>query len=162
MKIILVRPLARHESSLQTICSPPEMPLGRSHRPRTRVLEHFRLKYLHSIESADAGKTRQREHKEHTENRERRFSARADIGLSRFSPCPSVFLCELCVEFRDLEYSEKLSKTAAIERKHLSRKRSRLCLRSLPNGKAHADGQYHYSSLRHWISRCPADATPAK
>jgi hypothetical protein len=61
---------------------------------------------------------------EHTENREKRFTARADIELSRFSPCLSVFLCELCVEFRDLEYSEKLSKTAAIECKHLSRKRS--------------------------------------
>ncbi len=27
---------------------------------------------------------------EHTENREKRFTARADIELSWFSPCPSV------------------------------------------------------------------------
>ena len=32
---------------------------------RMRVLEHFQLKHLRSIESADAGKTQQRVHKEH-------------------------------------------------------------------------------------------------
>ena len=44
---------------------------------------------------------------ERTENREKRFKARSDIELSRFSPCPSAYLCDLCVEFRDREYSEK-------------------------------------------------------
>src|ERR1035438_4668611 len=62
---------------------------------------------------------------ENTENQEKRFPARADIELSRFPPCPFVSLCELCVEFRDREYSEKLSKTAAFECKHLSRNRSK-------------------------------------
>jgi len=40
---------------------------------------------------------------EQTENREKRFTARADIELSRYSPCPSAYLCDLCVEFRDRE-----------------------------------------------------------
>ena len=51
--------------------------------------------------------------------------ARVDVEVSRLSPCPSVFLYDLCVEFRNLEYSEKLPKTAAVECKHLSRKRSK-------------------------------------
>jgi hypothetical protein len=60
-------------------------------------------------------KTKKKERTEHTENREKRFTSRADIERPRFSPCRAVFLCELHVEFRDREYLEKLSKTAAIE-----------------------------------------------
>jgi hypothetical protein len=100
--------------------------------------------------------TEHTESTEHAENTEKRFAARAEMELSRFSRCPFVVLCELCsentakslrisaeitqyfhahcvsyrimtdcVEFRDREYSETLSKTAATECKHLTRKRSR-------------------------------------
>jgi len=80
------------------------------------TLEHFRLPAKLNAENTKST--------EHTENREKRFTARTEFELSRFSPCPSVFLCELCVEFRDREYSEKVSKTPDIESKHFSRKRS--------------------------------------
>jgi hypothetical protein len=35
---------------------------------------------------------------EHTENPKKPLTARAEIELSRFSPCASVALCELCSE----------------------------------------------------------------